>query len=242
MEFKRVHHQHIAQVLQNLDAALLDKLGCYFGGGTALALLHGEYRQSNDMDFLISGIDGYREMRALLTGVGGFKSLAKPGGVIAQVAEVRADQYGVRGRIEVEGISMKLEIVFEGRIKLGTPADTDRICGVAHLSQLDLAAEKLLANSDRWLDAATFSRDIIDLAMMDADRHLLQRALAKAELAYGVSIKRDLAKATERVLRTPAWLDRCVAAMDISEPKASLVQRLVKLGRQAGISVKLGKV
>jgi len=241
MQFKREQHQHIARVLQNLDPSLLDGWGCYFGGGTALALLHGEYRLSNDMDFLISAIDGYREMRALLTGVGGFKSLAKPGGVIGQVGELRADQYGIRGRIEVEGTSIKLEIVFEGRIRLDTPSDSDQICGIRHLSSIDLAAEKMLANSDRWLDAATFSRDIIDLAMMDADRILFQRAMAKAELAYGASIKRDLAKAMERVLGNSAWLDRCIAAMDISEPTASLVQRFVKLGRHAGMSAKLGK-
>lgn len=241
MQFKRDHHQHIAQALQSLDGAMLEKWGCYFGGGTALALLHGEYRQSNDMDFLISGIDGYREMRALLTGKGGFKRLARAGREVDQVGDLRADQYGIRGKLLADGVPIRLEIVFEGRIKLDTPTVTERICGIACLTALDLAAEKLLANSDRWLDAAAFSRDIIDLAMMDAQRDLLQRALAKAELAYGLSIKRDLQKSIERVLRTPGWLNRCIAAMDISEPKAALVQRIVKLGRATGSPVKLGE-
>jgi hypothetical protein len=39
---------------------------CYFGGGTAMALRYGEYRESVDIDFLVSDLAGYREMRQLL--------------------------------------------------------------------------------------------------------------------------------------------------------------------------------
>jgi len=240
MQFKRKHHQLIAKALENLDASLLDKSGCYFAGGTALALMHDEYRESHDMDFMISELNGYRELRTLLTGIDGFKSLAKSGGMISQVGEVRADQYGIRGKIDVDGVPIKLEIVFEGRIKLEIPGANNKICGIRTLSDLDLATQKMLANSDRWGDAAIFSRDIIDLAMMSAGRKLLRNAIEKAELAYGATIKRDLEKAIDRVLNKAGWLERCIAAMDISEPKASLMQRVIKLGRDAGMVVRLG--
>lgn len=63
------------------------------------------------------------------------------------------------------------------------PAKMDEVCGVATLPVLDLAASKILANSDRGLDSATFMRDIIDLAMLDLSMQELQRALQKAEKA-----------------------------------------------------------
>ena len=240
MQFERKHHRLIAQALENLDASQLESSNCYFAGGTALALLNGEYRESNDIGFLVSDKEGYRRLRGLLTGADGFTALARPGGKIRQLGEVRADQYGIRGKIDVDGVPIKLEIVLEARITLEIPGASDRICGVRTLSALDLATEKMLANSDRWGDVAVFSRDIIDLAMMSAPRDLLKSAIVKAETAYGPSIKRDLEKALDRVLNKENWLDRCIAAMAISEPKASLMQRFIRFGRDVGIAVKLG--
>lgn len=66
--FKRTHHQHIASVLEALNADLLLKLRCYFGGGTAIALCHGEYRESVDMDFMTSDATAHRELRTLAKG------------------------------------------------------------------------------------------------------------------------------------------------------------------------------
>lgn len=51
--FKRAHHQLIAQVLCALDGKLLREANCLFGGGTAIALRYGEYRESVDIDFLV---------------------------------------------------------------------------------------------------------------------------------------------------------------------------------------------
>ena len=70
------------------------------------------------------------------------------------------------------------------------------MCGVATLTPLDAAASKLLANSDRWRDDATLSRDLIDLAMMAPPKALLRQAIVKAQGAYGTSIEADLRKAT----------------------------------------------
>ena len=66
--FERTHHQRIAQVLAALDGTLLRRYQCWFGGGTAISLRMGEYRESIDIDFLVSDPEGYRELRQRLRG------------------------------------------------------------------------------------------------------------------------------------------------------------------------------
>ena len=53
-------------MLQALDDAFLQRHHCYFGGGTAIVLRRGEYRESADIDFLVSDIAAYRELRKQL--------------------------------------------------------------------------------------------------------------------------------------------------------------------------------
>ena len=65
--FEREHHRRVATMLEALDAAELAANACYFGGGTAMALRYGEYRESVDIDFLVSSVDGYRHLRERLT-------------------------------------------------------------------------------------------------------------------------------------------------------------------------------
>lgn len=54
--FGRQHHQKIAAVLAKLDPCILKKERCYFGGGTAIALVFDEFRESVDIDFMTSDI------------------------------------------------------------------------------------------------------------------------------------------------------------------------------------------
>ena len=49
-----------------MPAAMLRSHHCYFGGGTAIVLRHGEYRESADIDFLVSDIAAYRSLRQRL--------------------------------------------------------------------------------------------------------------------------------------------------------------------------------
>lgn len=49
--FERPHHQRLAQVLLALDGPLLRENRCLFGGGTAMALRYGGYRESVDLRF-----------------------------------------------------------------------------------------------------------------------------------------------------------------------------------------------
>ena len=72
---ERPHHQRIAQVLRALNAPLLRENHCLFGGGTAIALRYGEYRESADIDFLVSDLASYRNLRQLRTNPGGIAGI-----------------------------------------------------------------------------------------------------------------------------------------------------------------------
>lgn len=230
--FERPHHQRVARVLQALDGERLRDHACYFGGGTAIALRYGEYRESVDIDFLVSDVAHYRALRTALTGVDGLRAITRSGmPVPGLLGELRADRYGIRARVELDGHPIKTEIVLEARIELEAPGPADAICGISTLTPLDLAASKLLANSDGWADDGVFGRDLIDLAMMRPPLVLLRKAVAKAEDAYGASVLRDLDRAIERMKTRQGWLDRCVQAMDMRDPKAVVWQRIRGVGR-----------
>ena len=230
--FERPHHRRIARVLAALDADLLREANCLFGGGTAMALRFGEYRESVDMDFLVSDLKSYRRLRQLLTGEAGFAGLLRPAGERFRLArEVRADQYGIRTALLVDDLPIKFEIVLEGRIELAAAGGKDRVCGVSTLTPLDMATSKLLANADRWSDDGVFSRDVIDLAMLSPSLPLLRQALLKAQGAYGEAIARDLEHAIERLQNRPDWLERCMQVMAISLPKAVLWSKIRALRR-----------
>ena len=204
--FKRPHHQRIAHVLSVLNGPLLRENDCLFGGGTVIALRYGEYRESMDIDFMVSDIASYRNLRNLLTGTGGIAAIVRPGiPTLAQTREMRADQYGIRTMLQVADQPIKFEIILEGRIELAPPRADDEICGIATLTPLDMAASKLLANSDRWNDDGVFNRDVIDLAMMKPSLALLRSAVAKAETAYGQAIRIDLGKAIDRMQDRNDW-------------------------------------
>lgn len=225
--YERPHHQRIAHVLSALDGSALAQNACWFGGGTCIALKYGEYRESVDIDFLVSDPAGYRELRQLLTGLDGLAPITRQGAMpLELLREVRADQYGIRTQVRMDGHAIKFEIVREARITLQAPGPQDQICGISTLSVLDLATSKLLANADRQADEGVFSRDVIDLAMMNLKLPQLREALEKATEAYGASIAKDLAKAIDRIQNRQGWLERCMQAMAMDMPKALLWQKI----------------
>jgi len=104
-------------------------------------LRYGEYRESIDIDFLVSDVASYRNLRQLLTSANGIAAIAREGaGPLAQAREIRADQYGIRTMLQVADQSIKFEIILEGRIELAPPGIGDEICSVATLTSLDMAA------------------------------------------------------------------------------------------------------
>ena len=232
--FEREHHRRVATVLEALNAELLQANSCLFGGGTAMALRYGEYRESVDIDFLVSSREGYRSLRQCLTGPGGMQAVLSPGASLSQTREMRADQYGIRTMLRVDDVEIKFEIVLEGRIALDPPETPDHVCGVATLTPTDMVASKLLANSDRWRDDAVLSRDLIDLAMMRPAKRLFHQGMAKAKAAYGESVALDLAKAIAELRERPHTLDHCMKLMRMTGlSKAELWTRIKALGATA---------
>ena len=231
--FKREHHIRVATILQALDAELLAKHHCRFGGGTAIVLSHGEYRESMDIDFLVSDQKGYRNLRELMTSAQGIQAIARAGTGLTSVRDVRADQYGFRTMLKVGDAEIKIEIVHEGRIELEAPGPDDRICGVTTLTCLDMATSKLLANSDRGSDDSTFSRDLIDLAMLELPSEVLNRAKEKACTPYGTSIENALAYSIASLKKRKGRLDVCMEALKMNEvPKAQLWGRIRNLTKK----------
>ena len=231
--FERPHHRDVALILQSIDANALSSRKCYFGGGTAMALRFGEYRESMDVDFLVSDLAGYRDLRHLFSGGVGALPIAREGMAIELERDVRADQYGIRTRVRAGESSIKLEIVLEARIALTDPRNDDRVCGIQTLAKVDLAAEKLLANADRWGDDSVQSRDLIDLAMLPADRELLETACRKAEGAYGGSVRQSLSRAVEALRSRPGRLEACMAALSIDRVSpAQLWQAVDRVARR----------
>lgn len=208
-----------------MDAGFLRDNDWYFGGGTAIALSLGEYRESVDIDFLCSSRSGYRALyeRTTNRAIGPIDS-----SLYGFVREPRRDRDRVRAVLRVEDVPIKVEFVLEGRIALSPSTRTTG--GVPTLSETDLFAEKLLATADRGLDKATFGRDLIDLAFMEMHwGPIPEDAWRKLFEAYGGSALRDI-KAAATLLSDSSYLRRCleVLKMDVSagpDIKASL-QRL----------------
>jgi hypothetical protein len=226
MPFMREHHQKIAHVLNSLNHEKLSNAHCYFGGGTAIALKYGEYRESVDIDFMVSDIHGYRQLRSDATDPGGLANIFSTLSQIDTSQEVRADQYGIRSAVKVMGSSIRFEIVLEGRITFDQPGDADKIHGVQCLNVADLIASKLLANSDRWGDASVFSRDLIDLVMMKFTTPEWQSGFEKSTRAYGESIHRDLIKACDAFLNKPIHVQGCLSRLKMNIPPTVLVDKV----------------
>ena len=231
--FRRDHHRRIAEVLLQLDPRVLGERGCLFGGGTVIALRYGEFRESVDNDFLVSNLEGYRDLRQMIRQASSLKPIFHNHRcTIMEEREPLMDQYGIRTRLNVEGKTIKFEIVLEGRVRLDPPSPEDTVCTVSCLTLVDMACSKLLADSDRWNDDGVFSRDLLDLAHLPLKQNQLINALSKAEGAYGESVQKDLIQSLERLLGRDGWLERCREALKIEEPKAVIWQKLIGLKRQ----------
>ncbi len=212
--YKQSHHQRIDQVLSALDRDLLGECKCYFGVGTAIALLLDEYRESMDIDFVCSDKEGFRRLRNLVSDIG-LGRLLKEGMDVELTRGVRRDQYGVRTWVCVDHTDIKLEFIQEARI----PIDGSLIPAlpVAVLARTGLYAEKLLANADRWPDASILYRDIIDLAAMTAAwGPPPEAAWLKAKDAYGESVERAFEAAQAHLRIHPDVLTGSFERMGIS--------------------------
>jgi hypothetical protein len=225
--FARARHARVAAALGALDGTFLADCQCWFGGGTRIVLELGEYRESEDVDFLCGSAPGYRALRSAIDDRSLGKLAARP---VALLRDVRADRYGIRTVLDVNGAPLKFEIVLEGRIELGGM----RCAGlpVPCLDHASCFAEKLLANADRGRDDAVLGRDAIDLAFMveawsPADA---RTGAERARRAYGAVVDGAMRAAAQRLLDAEDHRKRCVAALRVVHVK-TMLQGLRKLAR-----------
>jgi len=209
--FERDHHNRIQTLLSALDTDFLAQNKCFFGGGTAIVLALNEYRESVDIDFLCASQEGYRELRNTIHDASLGAIFSRP---VELARDVRADRYGIRTFLRVDGVPVKFEIVSEGRIQI--EGEMNPVTGVPTLSRTDMYAEKLLANADRYKDKSVASRDIIDLAMMIGHwGEVPAAAWDKVRQAYGPSADRAFQGAIEMV-SDRAYLGQCLAKMHMA--------------------------
>ena len=236
--FRRLHHQRVAEVLSTLDARVLAEHNCWFGGGTAIVLANGEFRESVDIDFLVSDPQSYRALRQLIRDHG-LDALATRELELGRTPSV--DAYGIRTSVLVAGVAIKFEIIHEGRIDLDTPSLDEEICGLRILTRTDQVATKLLANDDRWADTSTFSRDLIDLAMMKPDTTALNAGARKAVDAYGKTVGESLNNAVTYLRDRPQRLDEYIRALKIDAPRAAVWQSIRDLSSRSATIEVLGR-
>ena len=220
--YRRLHHQLIDRLLKAFDAQILIETECFFGGGTAIALMLDEYRESLDVDFLCASPDGYRRLRNSVK-QGRLDPLLKT--PLHHVRDARTDQYGIRAHLLIDDVPIKVEIVWEARIEL--QGGLDPIFPVPSLSRNDMFAEKLLANTDRALDQAVLSRDIIDIAMMA--RHwgdIPTVAIEKALSIYGDSVL-EMLEAAFRLIEDRRYFHKCLTTLSIDTSLAPEILTIV---------------
>jgi len=221
--FDRPHHQRIAKVLKALNTDLLQQAECYFGGGTAIVLSLGEYRESVDIDFLCASKEGYRLLRNTVSEDSLGALLNEP---LKYARSVKTDRNAIRTFLEIEGTPVKIEFVREDRISL--EGEYDPVLTVPKLSRSDMYAEKLLANADRGLDKFVKSRDIIDLAMMiDCWGDIPKEALSKVYDAYGDHALNALHKAVD-LIQDKTYFLSCLNAAHMDEGMVDRIPSVLK--------------
>lgn len=217
--FRREQHRKVLSLLHAFDSELLSRCGFFFGGGTRIVLDLEEYRESHDVDFLCADAEGYAELRfeaatrsyGALFGPGSRDGLHFP-------REMRIDQYGIRFPVEVEGDTIRVELIREARIGL-EPGVRPSWSPVDCLVVPDCYAEKVLANSDRWADRQFLSRDLIDLSVLRSRiGPIPQTAWDKVERAYKTAGRDDLRKAIAAFTEDGAHRQRCFQGLQIDDP------------------------
>lgn len=212
--FKREIHQKILTLLSHLNVEFLEECRAYFGGGTLVSMEHGEYRLSQDIDFMCPMDGGYRLLRRKVAEAGYDAIFANRTNVVLP-NQIQANQYGIRFPVIVGGTTIKFEMVCEGRIQLGEP-NYPNWSPVPCLNKIDIFAEKLLANADRWPSDRVNSRDLIDLAIQRLATEIPQEAIDKAEAAYQVMAPLD--RAIQYFQDRPDYREKCYDVLSIAEP------------------------
>ena len=212
--FKREFHRLILTVLSSFNAEYLLRYGAYFGSGTLFSLDYKEYRLSKNIDFICSIGKGYRQLRTKIASLG-YDAIFSDTQNIVFPQPIRSDQYGIRFPVLIQDTQIKVEIIAEGRITLDKP-EYPNWSPVPCLNFSDRISEKLLANSDRWLDVSVKSRDLIDLAIARTYSTFSAEAFNKGEQAYPVI--KPLKEAILNFQAKPEYREECFTILQIDNP------------------------
>ena len=217
--FRLERHRQVLRILAALDAERLAACGFLFGGGTRLAMDLGEYRESQDIDFLCSDASGYADLRLIARSRGCSALFTEEGqAALSFPREIRADQYGIRFPVELDERLFKVELIREGNIALA-PGARPEWSPVDCLASEDCWAIKLLANADRWPDRQVLSRDLIDLAAMRSRwGPIPEIAWRKAERVYKAAVRLDLNNALAAFHDDSDHRNRCFRGLRIEDP------------------------
>jgi Nucleotidyl transferase AbiEii toxin, Type IV TA system len=181
MDFKIDRHVTIHRILAGLNRDVLSECRAYFGGGTLISLDLGEYRTSNDIDFICPFGADYSKLRRLINERTPQVLLRDDSNL--EISRITIDQYGIRMGIVANGVTIKTEIIAEAGFELDRPR-LPSWSPVECLSISDCFTSKLLANADRYNDRSIQARDLIDLAHLRLASPIPTSATVKAEAAY----------------------------------------------------------
>jgi hypothetical protein len=229
VQFRYPLHNQILQILEAIDRDFLQSCETYFGGGTLLVLDYGEYRLSRDIDFLCPYGPPFSRLRNAVYDRG-YDAIFKSNrnSRIQFPREIRTDRHGIRFPVQIDDTVIKLEIVAEGRIRFNPPSQPSW-APVACLDVVDQVTEKLMANGDRWADASTDARDLIDLAVLKSVTEFPDVAIEKAEAVYPCiePLKRSILNFQDK----PDYRLRCYQKLQIEAPQ-NVIDGLDRLSRQ----------
>jgi hypothetical protein len=213
MDFKVNRHQIIHQILKGLNRDLLSECRAYFGGGTLISLDLGEYRTSNDIDFICPFGADYSRLRRSINELTPQILLMDDSHL--EISRIMIDQYGIRLGIVANGVTIKTEIIAEAGFELDPPRQPNW-SPVQCLSVSDCFTSKLLANADRYNDSSVRSRDLIDLAHLRLAGSIPTSAIAKSEAAYYRAMP-ALTDALTQFQRDRDWRNDCYEQLNISQ-------------------------
>ena len=184
--FHYPRHNQIATILEAMDRDFLEENNILFAGGTLLALSLGEYRQSDDIDFLVKArSQGLKNIRERVRNSLAPLFLGTPD--YLEFGEARADQYCIRGTVAIVGETpIKVEIFYETRLAELRPSEDIEGISVPALNMQDMTVQKLFANTDRHFDPYVHHRDLYDLAVLTERGFNLHEEIRQAEQVYSV--------------------------------------------------------
>lgn len=182
MAFLREKHNHISNVLCGIDRGFLNHAGCYFAGGTAIAMAFGEHRTSFDIDFLAS-FDAFNLIKQRIHSCG-MTSFTNEVSVIGDVIISRGM---IKAILQYQNEQpIKFEIILEDNMPLNPVVGLiGKLPEVLTVSPSVMVAQKLMAFSDRGMDISVHHRDYWDLCV-------LAESLSQEIFSKGAMIANDI--------------------------------------------------